>query len=134
MMGKLLLLLLIVIPTLEIFVLILFGDIFGAPLTILLLILTGIIGAVLAKTQGLYAIRKAQEQLSQGQIPSGILLDGICILIGGIALLAPGFITDFFGLLLLIPFTRKFVKHLLSKWFDKMIRSGNVIYFSNRRW
>ncbi|TMW71702.1 FxsA family protein [Alteribacter natronophilus] len=132
-MGKIILLLLIIVPALEIGVLVLSGNIIGVIPTILLIIATGILGAALAKREGLNAIRTAQMQTSQGQVPSGILLDGICILIGGVVLLTPGFITDAFGFFLLIPQTRATFKALLQRIFERAVRSGNVVLYRGRK-
>ncbi|RKL66704.1 membrane protein FxsA [Salipaludibacillus neizhouensis] len=133
-MGKIFLLLLIVVPALEIFVLILSGNVIGIPMTIILIILTGILGATLAKKEGLNAIRTAQMQASQGQMPSGVLLDGICILVGGVVLLTPGFITDAIGFFLLIPQTRAVFKGFLLKFIQRAMKSGNVVFVSNNPW
>ncbi|MET3506011.1 FxsA family protein [Halalkalibacter oceani] len=132
-MFRFLLLLIIVVPALEIAVLLLSGRTIGVWPTILLIIATGILGAWLAKREGLQTIRLAQMQAQQGQLPSGVMLDGICILIGGIALLAPGFITDAIGFFLLIPQTRTVAKALLLKIFHRLIKNGNFIIMSNRR-
>jgi len=130
-MGKILLLLIIVVPALEIWVLIFSGNTIGVLPTILLIILTGVLGATLAKKEGLNAIRTAQMQASQGQVPGNVLLDGICILVGGLALLAPGFLTDALGFFLLIPQTRGIFKGFLQKIFQKLMKSGNFVYVSN---
>jgi UPF0716 protein FxsA len=121
-----LILLLILIPAGEIGVLLLSGEIIGIIPTILMIILTGVIGSYLAKKQGLETIRKAQEQLNRGMIPGEALLDGICILVGGVLLLSPGFITDVFGIVLLAPPTRKYVKKLLTKALTKWLNNGNM--------
>ncbi|MBU9721144.1 MULTISPECIES: FxsA family protein [Bacillaceae] len=133
-MGRIFFLLLIIVPALEIGVLVLAGNYIGIPATILLIILTGILGAALAKKEGLNAIRTAQLQASQGQVPSSVLLDGICILVGGVVLLTPGFLTDAIGFFLLIPQTRAIFKGFLRRIFEKRIQSGNVIFYTNRKW
>ncbi|MBB5172723.1 FxsA family protein [Texcoconibacillus texcoconensis] len=133
-MGKLILLLLIVVPALEIGVLILSGNTLGILPTIALIILTGILGAALAKREGLQAMRMAQLQTQQGQLPSSVLLDGICILVGGVVLLTPGFITDAIGFILLIPQTRSFFKGMLRRLFEKAVKSGGIVYVNRRRW
>lgn len=125
-------LLLIVVPALEIGVLIVSGNILGVPATILLVILTGVLGAWLAKKEGLQTLRLAQLQLQQGQIPSGVILDGLCILVGGVVLLTPGFITDILGFILLIPITRSFIKAGMKKWFDKMLQNGSIVFINRR--
>jgi UPF0716 protein FxsA len=119
-------LLLIAIPAAEIAVLLLSGKTIGVGATLLLIIATGVIGAYLAKREGLQTIRKAQEQLQHGQIPGSAVLDGICILIGGILLLTPGFITDIIGFFLLFPPTRKFFKFLMLRNIKKRIDRGNI--------
>ncbi|WP_368503574.1 FxsA family protein [Alkalihalophilus sp. As8PL] len=131
-MFRILLLLIIIVPALEIAVLILSGNTIGIWPTIALIILTGILGAWLAKKEGLQAIRVAQLQTSQGQVPSSVMLDGLCILIGGVVLLTPGFITDAIGFFLLIPQTRGIAKAFLLKIFNKMIKNGNFIIMSRR--
>ncbi|WP_017726608.1 FxsA family protein, partial [Halalkalibacterium ligniniphilum] len=76
--------------------------------------------------------RLAQLQAQQGQIPSEAIIDGICILVGGIFLLAPGFLTDIIGLFMLIPQTRGTAKALLQKLFHRMIQNGSFIFISRR--
>lgn len=118
-------LLIVLIPAIDIGVLLLSGKAIGVWPTIVLIILTGIIGAYLAKREGLQTIRRAQEQLRYGTIPGEALLDGICILIGGTLLLTPGFITDITGFLFLFPPTRKPIKYLILKAWQRKIKNGN---------
>jgi len=105
-------------------VLLLSGKTIGVIPTILLIIATGFIGAWLAKKQGIKAFRDAQLRMASGQLPGEAILDGLCILVGGIFLLTPGFITDLFGLVLLFPATRIFFKNWLKKWLEKKLRNG----------
>ncbi|PAE41896.1 FxsA family protein [Bacillus sp. 7884-1] len=119
-------LLIIVIPAIDIGVLLLSGKTIGFLPTIAFIILTGVVGAYLAKREGLQTIKRVQEQLSYGQIPGESLLDGICILIGATLLLTPGFITDLFGFLLLFPPSRKPFKFLMIKALRKRIEKGNI--------
>ncbi|AGK55178.1 FxsA family protein [Bacillus sp. 1NLA3E] len=121
-----LILLLILIPAGEIGFLLLSGHIIGILPTISLIIFTGVVGAYLAKKQGMETIRKAQEQLRFGRMPGEELLDGICIIIGGTLLLTPGFLTDVFGLVLLIPQTRIYFKKLLTKFFRDRLDKGRI--------
>ncbi|MBU8879682.1 membrane protein FxsA [Bacillus sp. FJAT-29790] len=117
------LLLLIIVPAVEISVLLLSGKLIGVWPTVGIIIFTGFLGAYLAKKQGLEMIKKTQEQLRFGQMPGESIIDGICILIGGILLLLPGFITDVTGLLLLAPAPRRFFKKRikvgLQRWMDR---------------
>jgi UPF0716 protein FxsA len=119
-------LLIIVIPAIDIGVLLLSGKTIGLFPTIAFIIFTGVVGAYLAKREGLQTIKRVQEQLSYGQIPGESLLDGICILIGGTLLLTPGFITDLFGFLLLFPPSRKPFKFLMINALRKRIEKGNI--------
>ena len=118
---RLFIFLLLVIPAAEMGILLFSGKTIGVLPTILLVILTGVLGTVLAKRQGLNTIRRVQEQLQFGKLPGNEVLDGICVLVGGVLLLTPGFITDFFGLLLLLPYSRNLVKPLLLKMFQKWL-------------
>ncbi|TDL77633.1 membrane protein FxsA [Rhodococcus qingshengii] len=119
-------LLIIVIPAIDIGVLLLSGKTIGFLPTIAFIILTGVVGAYLAKREGLQTIKRVQEQLSYGQIPGESLLDGICILIGATLLLTPGFITDVFGFFLLFPPSRKPFKLLMINALRKRIEKGNI--------
>src|SRR3954449_4896587 len=105
-MIPLLILIFIVVPIAEIYVIIQVGQAIGALWTILLLIADSIIGARLLSWQGRRAWLRFQEALASGRVPHREVLDGVLIILGGAFLLTPGFITDVFGLLLLIPPTR----------------------------
>ncbi|MDR9796797.1 FxsA family protein [Aeribacillus pallidus] len=113
----------IVAPACEIGVLLLSGKTIGVLPTVLLIILTGFVGAYLAKKQGIQAVRNLQMEIQYGRIPSNAILDAMAILVGGIMLLTPGFISDIVGLFLLFPITRNWIKPFLiqfiKKWIDK---------------
>lgn len=123
---KYIFLFLVIVPAAEIAVLLLSGQIIGIWPTILLIILTGFLGAYLAKQQGLETIRRTQDQLRRGMMPGDVILDGVSILVGGTLLLTPGFITDTLGLLLLAPPTRKVFKALMLKLFRNWIDKGTI--------
>jgi UPF0716 protein FxsA len=129
---RILLLLFIVVPTIEIFVLIQVGKVIGGWQTVFLILLTGVLGAYLAKKQGQAAWFRLQTELAMGRPPGNTILDGICILIGGILLLTPGFVTDVFGLVFLLPPTREPLKIIIKKWIEKQMTKGTWISF--RRW
>ncbi|RFB17783.1 membrane protein FxsA [Bacillus sp. HNG] len=122
---RILLALIIVVPALEISVLIFSGKTLGIPFTLLLIILTGVIGAWLAKKQGLETIRRARQQMDYGQVPREAIMDGICILIGAVLLLTPGYISDLTGFLLLIPVTRNYLKPVIANWISRRINRGH---------
>ena len=91
-----------------------------------MIIATGLGGAYLAKYQGLLTMRKVQEQMNRGIMPGEEMIDGLCILLGGILLLAPGFLTDIMGLLLLLPPTRTMIKPVFRKMFRKKVERNTI--------
>ncbi|KAB8138239.1 membrane protein FxsA [Gracilibacillus oryzae] len=119
----------LIMPALEIGVFIWAGGHIGPWWIVLLIILTGIFGAWLAKQQGLETVRKAQQAMQMGYSPQEEIFDGICILIGGILLLTPGFITDTIGFLLLIPKTRQPLKLMIKKQLQKMMNNGRFTIY-----
>lgn len=110
-----LILLFTIIPVLELYFLIKIGSYIGAFNTIAIVIITGVAGAVLAKREGLKILRQIQDEMNQLKMPADTLLDGFFVLVGGVMLLTPGFLTDVTGFLLVIPFTRYFFRQLLKK-------------------
>ena len=114
-----------IIPIIEIYLLIEIGSMFGALTAVTLVILTGFLGAFLARMQGLQTLYRIQESLREGRMPSGELLDALLIVIAGLVLLTPGFLTDSAGFLLLIPATRNSIKY----WLRRQIE---LRYMSNR--
>ena len=104
-----------IIPIIEIYLLIEIGSMFGVLTAVTLVILTGFLGAFLARMQGLQTLYRIQESLREGRMPSGELLDALLIVIAGLVLLTPGFLTDSAGFLLLIPATRNLIKYWLRR-------------------
>jgi UPF0716 protein FxsA len=104
---QILLLIVLVIPFAEIYLLLGVGSIIGAFPTILLVVFTAVLGAWLLRQQGFTTFRRFQESLARGEIPAYEMVEGPLILVGGALLLTPGFITDVLGLACLIPATRK---------------------------
>jgi UPF0716 protein FxsA len=125
MLGRLILLI-IIGGMAELYILIKIGSHIGGFNTILLVVMTAVLGALLARLQGLRTLRQIQLSLSQGQIPAEELIDGVLILFGGILLVMPGVLTDLFALVLLLPVTRTYFKRWLRRRFDRMMASGNV--------
>ncbi|MFT9848308.1 FxsA family protein [Aneurinibacillus sp. REN35] len=132
-MMRILLVVLLVVPILEIWLLIAAGNGIGWIPTLLLCVFTGVAGAWLAKRQGLQIFQLAQMQLNRGQIPGEALLDGICVFAGGLLLLTPGFFSDFLGFFLLIPYTRSIVKLFFKRWLHKRIQTGQLNVFTFNR-
>ncbi|PAC82155.1 membrane protein FxsA [Bacillus sp. 7788] len=119
-MKKYLLLLLILFPALEISLFLISSKIIGILPTMLMIVLTSALGAYFARKQGIEAFQKVQRDLQYGKMPGVTIVDGFCILIGGLLLLIPGFLSDIIGALLLIPMTRKHIKPLFERWLRNM--------------
>ena len=117
-----LLLALLGIPVAEIFFIIRVARDLGVLETIGLLVAVSVVGAWLVRRSGLGVLRQIQERLARGEIPGKELVDGLLILVGGILMLTPGFLTDAVGLLLLIPPTRLAVRSLLIRRYSKRLR------------
>jgi len=99
----------LVIPIIEIYFLIKVGEVIGAFPTIVLVVLTAVIGAGLLRQQGLSTLARFQQNLSTGKIPAQEMVEGIMLAVGGALLMTPGFVTDSIGFLCLLPFSRKFI-------------------------
>lgn len=115
-----------IIPVLEIYILIKLGTFMGALNTVIMVILTGILGAYLARLEGMHTMIKVREGLSRGEMPAEGLLDALLILVAGIVLLTPGLLTDIAGLLMLIPRTRLVFKRWLRKKFNAWTQSQQI--------
>lgn len=112
--GWLLLVAFVVVPLVEIFVLIQVGQVIGPWWTILLLIADSILGSWLIRREGGRAFAALRTAMNSGQMPAKELADGALILIGGTLMLSPGFVTDLFGILLILPFTRPIARRALT--------------------
>ena len=111
-------------PVLELMLLIEVGDQVGALNTIALCLLTGFVGASLARSQGAGVIRRMQMTVQQGGLPARELLDGVLILMAGVVLLTPGFVTDVLGIFLLLPPSRALVRGLVFRWMQVKMAGG----------
>jgi UPF0716 protein FxsA len=123
-----LLLTLLIIPAIELGVFIWIGDIIGPWWIVTLIILSGLLGISLAKKQGRAVWIKAQQSMNNRQAPTKEIVDGICILFGGVLLFLPGFITDIIGLFLIIPWTRRPFKSIIQKWIMWKVSKSTIIY------
>lgn len=123
-MGKIVLLL-IITPIIDLYILIKASQTMGFWTTILLIILTGIAGFFLAKSEGKIILSKIKRELSQGSIPGEDILNGFCILIGGILLLTPGILTDIIGITMVLPGTRNLYLEYIRKRFTNIIKRGD---------
>ena len=109
----------ILVPIVEIYVLIKVGSQIGAITTILLIFITAIIGIYYAKYEGLNTLRSGFVQLNKNEIPAFEVLSGAAIAFAALLLIVPGFVTDFFGFLLIFPPSRKILFKKFSEKFNK---------------
>ena len=129
-MGKLLLLF-IVVPTIELILLLKIGSLIGILPTVAVILITGVLGAGLARIQGLSVLGQLQAEMGTGRLPAGPMVDGAIILVAAALLMTPGFLTDVFGFLCLIPATRTMMKRLVWARFERAVKRGNLnIYVS----
>ncbi len=103
----------IAIPLIELYLIIQVGSIIGALWTVILVVLTAVIGVNLLRMQGFNTLQRAQRSMAQGQMPAQEMLEGMLLAIAGVLLLTPGFLTDSLGFLCLIPVTRQALVHFL---------------------
>lgn len=111
----------ILTPIIEIYLFIEIGSAIGALQTILLIVVTAVIGVALLRHQGLSTMRKVQSQMEHGELPAVGMLEGMMLFFAGALLLTPGFFTDVIGFLFLVPPLRK----ALALWF--LERSGTIV-------
>lgn len=132
-MFSILFMLFVGVPLVELWLLLEVGERVGAMPTIALVIGTGILGANLARREGMRTIEKINGSMAQGQMPQEALLDGLAIFLGGTLLLTPGILTDVLGFSLLFPLTRPFLLAMVSGWIQKKMQSGHasVTFYQN---
>jgi UPF0716 protein FxsA len=126
----------VIVPIVEIYVIIQVGEVIGAWPTILLLVADSIVGSWLIKREGRRAWLALRTTIRSGRMPGAELADGALILAGGTLMLSPGFVTDVFGLVLIVPFSRRLARLLLSGWLSRRLvdvrrpepgSNGNVV-------
>jgi UPF0716 protein FxsA len=124
-----LLLLFTLVPLVELFLLVKLGTVIGIGATVFIVIFTGVLGAWLARWQGLGVLRRLTEDVNEGRLPADALIDGLLILIAGAVLLTPGLITDALGFFLLVPPGRAVVRKMIAARLEQRTGAGdpNVI-------
>jgi UPF0716 protein FxsA len=120
--GWLLFVAFLVVPVVEIYVLIQVGQVIGAGWTVLLLIADSVFGSWLLKREGGRAWRALREALEAGRMPARELADAALIVFGGALMISPGFVTDVFGLLAILPFTRPVARRALGAVVARRLR------------
>ena len=128
-----LLFLFIVIPAAELVLLMMLGVRIGWMPTLGLIVFTGILGATLARQQGLSILRKIQTEMQNGRPPALEMVEGAMVVIGGMVLLTPGIITDGLGFALLVPGIRRFIANKIQKHFTESFTTGKGFGSSSSR-
>lgn len=119
---QILFLIVLIIPFAEIYLLLQIGGIVGVLPTILLVVFTAMLGAWLLRQQGFATFQRFQASLAQGVIPAYEMIEGPIILIGGVLLLTPGFITDMIGFACLIPSLRRRIAQYVIE--NQLVQAG----------
>ena len=121
----------VVVTLAEIYVLVSVGQAIGGLSTVLLVVITAFIGTSLLRQQGWSTMAKAQQSMAEGRTPAMEILEGVVILVSGILLLTPGFLTDGLGLLGLMPWSRHyFINHFLEKNAERVFKSRNSVFIN----
>lgn len=122
-MGFYIFILLVLMPVVEIALLIEIGSIIGTLETILLIVITAVLGTFLLRRQGTSVLQRTQQSLNAGEMPVSEVFEGVCLLGAGVLLLTPGFVTDGVGFLLLIPSMRL----MLGRWLlERLLARGSI--------
>jgi len=124
-----LVLLLTVLPVVELFLLVKLTQATSLHFTLLLILGTGVLGAVLARAEGLRVVRRIRDDLLAGKVPADALLDGAMLLVAGALLVTPGALTDAIGLLLLLPPSRVMLRRLIKRWIRKKFARSQVTVY-----
>ncbi len=122
-----------VIPLVELYLLIYIGKYLGAFPTIMIVLITGIVGGLFARSQGISIYRNIRMDLKNGIIPTDGLLDGLFILVAGALLVTPGLLTDIVGFLIMIPGFRRLLKKRLKIRFMRSFEARQIHFYSDHR-
>ncbi len=126
-MFRLLFLLFLIVPAIEIALFIEIGGVIGVPATLLLIIVTAALGVILLRIQGLMTLMRVQDSLNQGRLPALEMIEGLMLLVSGAFLLTPGFFTDALGFAILTPAIRRWAARWLLSHVH-LIAGGRVVY------
>jgi len=130
-MFRVLFLLFIIVPIIEITVLMQVGEVLGVWPTIAIVIISAWLGAKYVRQQGLSTLQSVQNKMAEGQMPSEEITSGLMLLIAGVLLVTPGFVTDIFGLSLLIPNVRRAIANYVQKHIKVNQFSANTSFEQN---
>jgi UPF0716 protein FxsA len=119
-----LLLIFLVVPIAELYVIYLVGDAIGVWQTLLLLAADSVLGSLLLRSQGRSVWRRFNDALAAGRMPHREVMDGVLVIFGGAFLITPGFLTDILGLVLLIPPTRGAIRRMVTRRLGQRVEVG----------
>jgi len=114
------------IPVIELALLIEIGSKIGILNTVVVVILTAIIGAYMVRTEGMGVMYRIQQNMKDGMFPGEELISGAMILVAGALLLTPGFFTDIIGFLMVIPVSRKYIGDIIKKYIEKKMSNDEI--------
>lgn len=125
-----LLLLFTCVPLVELYLLLKIGSVIGAVNTILLVIITGVLGAYLAQQEGLRTLDRIRTLMAQGEMPGEPLIDAFLVLVAGFVLITPGILTDLLGFLMLAPATRAPIRRWIRGQLERRFSAGNAAVYT----
>lgn len=119
----------IFLPAIEIFGFSIVAERVGGMETFLLTLLTSAIGVAMMRFEGRKAMEDAKLKMNTGMVPGSSMAEGLCIFLGGILLIVPGFVTDIVGFTMIFPLTRPVYRYLLLLWMKKNMKNGKIRIF-----
>lgn len=128
-----LLMIFILVPLIELYFLLEISQFIGVFTTVLVIVFTGAAGVSIAKRQGYQVVNNIRSTLNAGKMPTDDLISALLILIGGVTLLTPGFLTDITGFLLILPGSRDLIGSFVKKYFLKYVKENKVeVHYGNQ--
>ncbi|MCG5103631.1 FxsA family protein [Oceanobacillus alkalisoli] len=119
---------LLIFSLLEIGLLVWAGSHIGVWWVLFLIVFTAFLGLIFGRIQGFGTWNRVLRSMERQEVPTAEVIDGLCILIGAILLITPGFISDCIGLILLLPFTRNLLKRYIARLLHRFVQKGTIIY------
>lgn len=114
------------LPALELYLLLQLGSLLGPGVTVLLILATGMVGAWLAKREGLAVVAQLAREVETGMPPASRVVEGFLVLAGGLLLVTPGVLTDFFGFALILPLTRRLLAPIVLEQVKARVTVQNL--------
>ena len=118
----------LIFSLLEIGLLVWVGSHIGVWWVLFLIVFTALLGLIFGRIQGFETWNRVLRSMERQEVPTAEVTDGLCILIGAILLITPGFVSDCIGLILLLPFTRNLLKRYIARLLHKFVQKGTIIY------